>query len=725
MSPLLLLLLLPGALIVSGYPLAIHLRALAAAERVAVAALAGLVVWLLLFSAVNFFAPLSGWRAWLCLAPGLLTLSRRASVTSLGSDLAATFFTRKGALAAALGAGSLLALTWPEFRNPSLIFYDGTSSHDGYLWIAGAEHLQTHAYMEPSVDDFAHPWATFTTVLSGWAPHWGRAASENLLAFVGSISRRDPVEIYLAATAALLIPWTAAVYLAVRTFWMPALSPAGVVALFALQPLFVFYRANGNLPNLLGALSGGTLVVAFARSLERRPHRKPWIIVVALAVHGCLFSYPEIFPFVALPCALLFARALIRRNDRSRLDLRWALFAFAGGLVLNPATLLRAIQGFTYTFELARQNADWVNIFGSLAPSQYLPSLLTLSLPSAKFLGNTLSLLGSLLSIVAAGFAFRRAHDRFGALASLSGGALLLVYTVATGFHYGWQKTALFSGVFLAALMPVAAIDPGGRACPNTRAWRASATILASGIAALFALALAFHQLELEKWSRRKALTSDWLVLRDFARESLNERTVVVDGATFPMTFFHSMWAAYFMPDAKLIYAARGEANGGYLHHVVLRESSSAETRAAVLVGAEWARTFDANSPSLLTGKDFALMRVANRVPALHGFFPDTGVPERAGSRLALEVRPHKRSSLHLTLAPSDLLDASPSSWQITLHTEGSLVFETTMSGPPPWNFVVPLAPAQSHHIELIATPEPSQDSFPYRVTTLRIADAP
>lgn len=142
------LLLLPAVLLAAGGWLAARLTHLAAAERLAVATLAGLAVLLWNSGVVGFFRPIRRGWAWLGLWPVALGLLDAPTRRTLARDLVAVFFNRRGLLAAALLAASLLLLVWPLLHNPALVVYDGTSSHDAFFWITHADFLKLHPYLE-------------------------------------------------------------------------------------------------------------------------------------------------------------------------------------------------------------------------------------------------------------------------------------------------------------------------------------------------------------------------------------------------------------------------------------------------------------------------------------------------------------------------------------------------------------------------------------------------
>ncbi|HTO04311.1 MAG TPA: hypothetical protein VL069_11445, partial [Opitutus sp.] len=172
---------LPIGMILAGYWLAARLSQVSAAERLAVAALAGLAVLLWNIAAVNFFKPLSQGWALLCLWPVAITVfSPRARILLL-RDVATVTFNRRGAAAIALSTTLLAVLLWPVLTRPSLIFYDGTSNHDAFFWISAAEHLKRNSYMELPATSAVRPLTNATPAIIGWKPAWGRMGGEGLL----------------------------------------------------------------------------------------------------------------------------------------------------------------------------------------------------------------------------------------------------------------------------------------------------------------------------------------------------------------------------------------------------------------------------------------------------------------------------------------------------------------------------------------------------------------
>lgn len=325
-------------------------------------------------------------------------------------------------------------------------------------------------------------------------------------------------------------------------------------------------------------------------------------------------------------------------------------------------------------------------------------------------------------------FIWRRARDRFGLLAALTGSLALLGYTCFTGFTYGWQKTAQFGGVFITATALVALLDALATEVrlKGWRRWLAGSALVFCF--AFFLSAVAANFGEISRWSAAKTLSADWLDLKRMSSSSLEEAPVLIDAGTFRMPFFHGMWSAYFLPRSRIYYANRGEAEkGGYLRQHVLTEDALPPGGAtAVLVGRDWAGAFDANSERLLDGHEHVLLKTSNRVTGLQGFYPLNGVPEHAATKLTLTLVPHSSSRLRLTLAPRIPRHWPEVTWRVAVRTAGGTVVETEVAGAPPWQFDVPLAAARENTLELtVVKPDDSPEALPFSVAGLTVENSP
>jgi hypothetical protein len=725
---LLILIALPLGLLLNGYWIAAALKDETPLARLAVALPAGLFAILALVAAVNFFRPLAGVWAYACLAPALVTLAWPRLVRALGQDAAAAWRARDNLV---LGAGALffLCLLWPVLQNPATIFYDGTSNHDSFFWVAGAEHLKRSTYMAAPLVSPTQPLTHSAVAIIGWQPPWGRMGAEGLLAMVSSVINVSPLKLFLYATASLQLTWVALAWLALRTFYGAPSSRYIAAALVCLQSVFVFFFSNSNLPNLLGALAGATLIVATQRALTiaAGAGRGAALLLVTLSFHGLLCVYPEMVPFVLLSAGLLWLRAWFAAGPRAAA--RPCLLVAAAvilGALLNAATTLRAWHGFMASFAAARADTSWANLFNPLILPEYLPALASLSVPAARSLGHWLGWPLTLAFALAIGLMFRGARDRLGLAAVFAGSVLLIAYTIAEDFAYGWQKSVQFAGVFFSMAFPAAALDALHRARNGSVHWQRLVTVALAGIALYLGYATAMEIREGYKWSNRKVISADWFKLRSHVGEHLRGRPVLIEPATFRMAFFHGMWAAYFLRDGHIYYAARGDENGGYLRFYVRTEADpEMPPPNAYLVSRPWGDGLDANSPRILTGREYMLLQKSNRVLALRGFQPGNGMPDFAGGSIHLEILPHSPGNLLMELTPRGDGPAPHLVWKAG-RTAGTDSFTTSVSGPPPWRIRIPLAALQQNQVDLVAesvdgTPLPAQ----YLVRGLRIEDSP
>lgn len=722
-----------AGLCLSGYWLASLLETSTTAERLAVSMLAGLASLLLLVSAVNFFVPLVWPWVGLCLLPLLATLAWGRSRRSLVRDGRGFWHDAESRL---VGAFLLLffgLLLWPLLRDSAMVFYDGSPNHDSFFWISNAEYLKKHSYMVPVLKSPTQPLFNATQAIIGWHPDWGRMGAEGLLALTSALAGTSAIKLYLYSTVALYLPWVAAVYLVAKTFFTSKLSPLSLAALATLQPLFIFYYANANLPNLIGMLVGVAAVLATEQALRSSSSATSsfwsWWCLLVLSLHGLYCAYPEMIPFIGLSCLLLWSRGFLQRRDASgRRQTQLVAAAALLSLALNPATTIRALHGFFAVMGIAQANQHYINIFAGLAPGEYLPALSTLNIPLARSLDNWLGVPVSLAIIIGGGLALWHARDRFGVFAILAGGLLLFIYTLATGFAYGWQKTVQFSGIFVVVIAPVMALDSLWTLAvkPAVARWLARGGALLLGTFMLHSTIKSGT--DVHAWSTLKTISTDWFDLRSHSRAHLQQAPVLVEAGTFRMAFFHGMWAAYFMPDSHIFFGTRGEQSGGYLRSDVISETDHAiPPAAAVLVGRPWADSFDANSPQIVAGREFALLERSNRMWDMQGVTPVNGPPDFASDQFSFELTPAVVSQLDFTLTPR-APDPVPTttSWTVTRRVSGQPDQVTIVQGPPPWHMTVPLLPRQRQHISVSAdTPAETLAEYRHIISDLRIRSAP
>lgn len=701
--------------------------------RFAVACLAGLLSQLLVISLVNAWLPLTGWAAASCVAlPLAATLLGGASRRAFFADLDALFCTTRG-WGAALGVSFVVGvLLWPVLMSPELVFWDGTSNHDNFFWIVGAEYLQQHDYFARVQAIAERPLLNNVNAFLGWKPDWGRMASEGLLATWSSVLHVPVLHLYVAGSLSLLIPWSAAVWLFVRTLFFgpsddskPVRTLPTWVIMFgtAVQPIFAFFFTNGNLPNLLGALSGAGAVLSASLFLQgglahtERAEPRRWAGLFILSLHGLLCSYPEMIPFVGLPIALLWVRAW--RSGPPRRAVQLVVASLVAALIDPPATY-RAIIGFLSSFNIARDNENWGNLFAPLELPEYIPAAFTLSIPAASQLGWWLGVPIAVGLVAAAILSTRASRDRWGLTASLAGSATLLAYTLATGFKYGWQKTVQFAAIPLTAWLPAGALIWAAR--PEGRLGRVGRTAVAAGVILFFGYALIRTGMRNAEWASRKVLTSDILEFSTHAREELRDRPVVVLAESFPMAFFYSMWVAYLLPHSDLFYSPYGVEAGGYLrHHVKLESPGESPQPAGYVVGRRWSETLDANSPRLLESSEVVVLTQTNRVSTRSGLFPENGPPDIAGERIELTITPHRDSLLEFELRARD--EGAASATWTAVAVEGSMAAVIASPQPGVWRIQMPLKSGQANTLSLQATlARPSARApYPFQVERIEV----
>lgn len=733
MSPItgvLFLLVVAAGILLSGYWLNSLDLADTFPKRLALAAVAGLATLLLVAAAVNFFRPLSGIGMWVCLLPAAGTLLWSRSRSQLLADLQSLVRSRSGIMVLVLAAVLLALLLGPALKDWQALFYDGTTNHDSFIWITSGEFLQHHAYMEAPVQSMTQPWMNMADDNIGWDPRRGQLGAETLLALFSSLVLTTPLHTCLYFAAALFLPWIAAVYLAVTTFYRARISRGALAALVLLQPIFVFFYANSNLPNLLGAILGAAVVIATEQALRATTRRQclGWCVLLVLGFHGLLAAYPEMIPFVLLPCGLLWLRPwFARRWDIARTNGARVVAAFLAGSVINPAITVRAWHGFQHSFGTARADEIFANLLAPLNAAEHVPGLATLSIPAALSLGYLPGATLTLIILAAAAAGWWRAHDRLGALFTLAGSGTLLIYTLSTGFHYGWQKSVQFGAVFVVAILTAPLFDAQFDHWRQSGWRRLTAGVGLACIIAFYAAATAMNFQQLQAWSRQKTISHDWFELRQLSETTLREQPVLVESASFRMPFFHSMWSSYFLSSSRTYFAKRGGEGGGYLRLGVLDESAIPGGRpAAMLVGRRWAESFDANSPRLLVGREYILFREANQVTNLQGVYPLNGIPEHASTHFSIEITPHSSSRLRLTLTPYWKQHWQNITWRIVTRTGTEIQMTKELAGPPPWQIDVALAPrlAQTVEGQVVGLADTAEE-LPFVINRLTVESSP
>jgi hypothetical protein len=201
---------------------------------------------------------------------------------------------------------------------------------------------------------------------------------------------------------------------------------------------------------------------------------------------------------------------------------------------------------------------------------------------------------------------------------------------------------------------------------------------------------------------------------------------VLVDSATFRMAFFHGMWAAYFMPESHLYFGGRGVESGGYLRAYVINEAAARiPPPAAVLVGRPWAETFDANSPRILLGREYALVQRSNRVHEMAGVSSLNGPPDRATGQFSFQIVPHAASELVLELAPLAAAGWPAGEWRAQRTAPGEAPFAATVTGASPWHLRIPLIAGKPNEVSVVLAGAADPEALSFVVRNLRIENRP
>ena len=141
------------------------------------------------------------------------------------------------------------------------------------------------------------------------------------------------------------------------------------------------------------------------------------------------------------------------------------------------------------------------------------------------------------------------------------------------------------------------------------------------------------------------------------------------------------------------------------------------------LLGAD---ALDANSPRLLTGAEYVLLKKSNRMLQAAGVYPLNGLPDHTSGKFTLELLPHSNSVLELELRPRAKAGWPAGEWLLSRHAAGTPDFKGSVSGASPWVLRVPLVGGRPNQVEIhLAGAEANADQLFFIVRDLRIAAQP
>jgi hypothetical protein len=696
------------------------------ANRVALASLLGVAWVVLVASVVGAVMPLRGAVSWIAWVPAFgvfaLPVPRRQLVTDIAGLARSPIV-----LPASAGLGLLwVALLLPFLVFPDLVLFDGKTNHDNFFWCVGAQYLQSHDYLTVAAKNRDFPLFNVTWSFCGWRPAWARMALEGYVALTSASFGQTPIRLYNFLVSALMLPWTLVTFAVARQMGLPPLRRYTAAFVFFCQPILFFFVANGNGPNLLGTLfSGGLWLVALLLA-DRGARSWPFVITGIFFLHGILASYPEILIFALAPIGLLVLRQIFAGNSgRFRLfGLMLAIVLI--GLCLNPVTTDRLWTGIQNSIAQTHNDSGWANIFDRVTFAGYLPSFITLGIPSIRLYGLAGGLVTSVAVAVSVFALFKSAPRRLELFAPMAGFLALLAYTIFTSFGYGWQKSVQFFGIPLAVMFPVLL---AGIAQEKLRTAASHRGVL---VALLGTLGMMVHTMigvtaENLKSATSKGLTKSMLTLQARAAAEFPGQPVYVDGATFRAAFFQSMWSARLFPENPLVFISRQDEAGGYLRDFVqLDNPTVTATAGRYYVAANWARAFDYDPVPLVKDRVGVVLKQHNLIPEFAGFYREVGLPEMCKAEFSLAIYPYADGWLEFTLEPNGVA-APQCKLNGTVVTEGGTQrIETSLdaSGHLVVRFPLHAGTRNAIAVAISGGPkiDPEVDNPPYPFRILRIA---
>jgi len=670
--------------------------------RICLALVLGLAVLILNITLVNLWLPLNLTASLICLWPVAGLASHRPFRLAAFED-AKDLFRLRGGLVAFFSFILVFSILAPLVFQNDIITFDGTPNHDSFFWVTAAHHLQLHSYLTAPETDPLHPVMASVPAITGWKPIWGRMGGEGLLAFWSSLTGSSPVFMLLPLSASLLLAWNACCYLFFRTFFGDRLPRRSVPVIILIQPVFLFAHYNSNLPNLLGSIFGTISIVSLEQFLKCKRGRWTWAMLLVLSIHGMICSYPEIVPFIVFPAGLLWIRFLIVSKDihkwtRSVASVLLALI----GLVLNPASSYRAYYGFIESFSAGRADAHWANMFEPLNPAEFIPGLLTMNPWYSRSLGWGFGLILTGLFVYGFVKAFRNAKDATGAFLATTGGLLLLAYTIATGFSYGWQKSIQFSGPMIstwvfAAVQSLIFFKLDRVFVKQWPEKIKSAVSVGTTVMLVCFLLLSMWSFIKRGWeiSHVKGLSKDYFQVADYYDTlKRSEKLLVIKPGTFDSPFYHSMWGPFFFSKFKVAFTSRYPDAGGYnsFERTITDETEDA---GAFVVSRAWADIWETNAHRLWQGKQLVLLENSNILHDLEGFYPLWGVSKYMNTVSSFEITPCSDCAFSIELKKSDKEEPVSRSWSIKItdvNTRQELVQEIiTENRKSPWLLKIPL----------------------------------
>ena len=555
-----------------GYLIARGKGLAAGAERLAWTHVIGLAALVFALGAAATFFPARSYGPVLAVGSVALLALMNGPRTRLVEDLREGW--QPAVMAAAIAAAMMIVLNWPSLSSGDTVFFDGHGNHDGFYNVGNASWLLDHNARAIPEWSVASPLFFPVLDLIGLHSVVTRLGAESLLAAAAATTGHDPIEIYLPLLSALFLPWLATAFLIARRGWPNRRFPMALSALLAaFQPLFVFFFANGNFPNLVGLLPCTLLLLLF-RWQQAEPRPPFGVPAIALATAATLATYPEVLSVTCVGLGILVLASLRRR------PLAWtarAVLGMAVGLALNPLIARRAIGGLRTAITAGAGIAGGQPWFWSLRRAQVLPAAVTLSFDAARALPIAIALVVSASIVVALVVAWRRMDDRALGLAAVV--ALAAVWALGWYRHmpYAYQKGVQWSALVLCASLAVGIVEclraPWTSRAPGRPLWPRLGLAAAGAVCTLWLIVATVQgtrrMLDLASVKRIDAAFRGVAAL---AQRVPAGAPIAIRDLPLGEDGFFAMWIPYFLRDHPVFFEW-GEPSSNYLS-VLVRHSA-------------------------------------------------------------------------------------------------------------------------------------------------------
>ncbi len=236
--------------------------------------------------------------------------------------------------------GSMLLLALLLVGRPMLSFnFDWVSfcNDDMANYTMGAHRYIDNGYFNYPDEDALLKGKDYTQYL--WflhVPGMSRPGSELLLAFVATVSRLLPTQVFMPVIMAMhlaLIAAAAALVYESQELRVPAIVTAGLLAFSALASLGALYQLIAQVAGVGLICTCGVLMMRPFDGWSRQDLTK-YSILIGIVVAGLAILYPEVLPFWALAYLVYLSVGLLRKRLPGRPLARAAIIAAAASIVI-------------------------------------------------------------------------------------------------------------------------------------------------------------------------------------------------------------------------------------------------------------------------------------------------------------------------------------------------------------------------------------------------------